>query len=119
MPEVTYLEALKDGLAEEMAPNHDVWVATDPADGTRVVGFIALSAIDVDQLYIDPEFIGHGIGRRLLDLAKRERPDGQHAANWLPTPSGRMRLVLRAYEPEDSLIEGRYRAPGVQRNSPS
>jgi hypothetical protein len=30
-----------------------------------------------------------------------------------------MRLVLRAYEPEDSLIEGRYRAPGVQRNSPS
>jgi len=63
-------------LAEEMAPSHDVWVATDPADGTRVVGFIALSAIDVDQLYIDPEFIGHGIGRRLLDLAKRERPDG-------------------------------------------
>jgi hypothetical protein len=30
-----------------------------------------------------------------------------------------MRLVLRAYEPDDSLIDGRYRLPGVRRNSPS
>jgi hypothetical protein len=56
---------------------------------------------------------------------QRDRPIGDHAAggaraaNWLPAPAGPMRLVLRAYEPEDSLIEGRYRVPGVRRNSPA
>ena len=42
---------------------------------------------------------------------QHERPDGDTAANWLPAPGGPMRLVLRAYEPEEALIEGRYRCP--------
>ncbi len=50
---------------------------------------------------------------------QRERPEGERLANWLPAPAGPIRLVLRAYEPEDSLIDGRYRLPGVRRNSPS
>ncbi len=50
---------------------------------------------------------------------QRERPEGERLANWLPAPTGPMRLVLRAYEPDDSLIDGRYRLPGVRRNSPS
>ena len=61
-------------LAEEMAPSHEVWVAED-GDG-RVVAFIALSPTEVDQLYVASAWIGHGVGRRLVDLAKRERPDG-------------------------------------------
>ena len=50
---------------------------------------------------------------------QHERPQGERLANWLPAPAGPMRLVLRVYEPEDSLIDGRYRLPGVRRNSPS
>ncbi|MFO1080962.1 MAG: DUF1254 domain-containing protein [Reyranellaceae bacterium] len=46
---------------------------------------------------------------------QRSRPDGEAAANWLPTPAGAMRLVLRAYEPGEALINGSYRLPGVQR----
>ena len=47
---------------------------------------------------------------------QRERPgDAEAAANWLPAPAGPIRLVLRAYEPEDTLIEGRYRVPAVRR----
>jgi hypothetical protein len=60
-----------------------------------------------------------GADGSLTIYLQRERPDGERAANWLPTPSGPMRLVLRAYEPDESVIDGRYRAPGVQRNSPS
>ena len=59
-------------LAEEMAPNHDVWVAVDTGD--RVVGFIAVKATELDQLYIAPAWIGHGLGRRLLDIAKAHSP---------------------------------------------
>ncbi len=80
--------------------------------------------------FIDNPIGRYSIGDRTPGLQKsadgsltiylqRERPDSERAANWLPAPSGPMRLVLRAYEPEESLIEGHYRAPGVQRNSPS
>jgi hypothetical protein len=48
---------------------------------------------------------------------QHRRPEGEKAANWLPAPAGAMRLVLRAYEPEKSLIDGHYRVPAVRRNS--
>ena len=61
-------------LANEMLPTHETWVATDP--GGRVVALMALSASMVDQLYVAPDWIGHGIGGRLMDVAKARRPDG-------------------------------------------
>jgi GNAT superfamily N-acetyltransferase len=30
----------------------------------------------VEQLYVHPDWIGRGVGRELLELAKRQRPDG-------------------------------------------
>jgi GNAT superfamily N-acetyltransferase len=45
------------------------WVADD--DG-RVVAMMVLTPGWVDQLYVAPDQIGMGLGRRLLDLAKRE-----------------------------------------------
>jgi hypothetical protein len=43
------------------------------------------------------------------------RPDD--LANWLPAPAGPMRLVLRAYEPHESLLDGTWRMPAVKRLS--
>jgi pimeloyl-ACP methyl ester carboxylesterase/GNAT superfamily N-acetyltransferase len=63
-------------LAEEMLPANEVWVAADRETGGRVVGFMALSTAMVEQLYIAPDWIGHGIGDRLIELAKARRPDG-------------------------------------------
>jgi hypothetical protein len=49
---------------------------------------------------------------------QHERPAGDKAANWLPAPaSGPIRLVLRAYEPGEALLDGRYRLPPLRRNS--
>jgi hypothetical protein len=48
---------------------------------------------------------------------QRNPPEGAKAANWLPAPAGPMRLVLRAYEPGEAMIEGTYRVPGVRRIS--
>jgi pimeloyl-ACP methyl ester carboxylesterase/GNAT superfamily N-acetyltransferase len=63
-------------MAEEMLPANEVWVAADPLDAGRVVGFMALSASMVEQLYIVPDWIGHGIGDRLIAIAKQRRPRG-------------------------------------------
>lgn len=44
---------------------------------------------------------------------QHERPASD--ANWLPAPAGPMRLVLRAYEPGEALLDGTWRMPAVQR----
>jgi pimeloyl-ACP methyl ester carboxylesterase/GNAT superfamily N-acetyltransferase len=60
-------------LADELVPHHETWVAE--ADG-HLVGLMALSTTMVEQLYLAPDWIGRGLGRRLLALAKERRPDG-------------------------------------------
>jgi hypothetical protein len=106
-----------------------------PADGLPPArAFWSLSMYEVTPegraFFIDNPIGRYAIGDRTEGLVKeadgsltlwlqRERPDGERAANWLPAPAGPMRLVMRAYEPEQSLIDGRYRLPAVRRNSPA
>jgi hypothetical protein len=50
-----------------------------------------------------------------LEIAlQHDRPASERETNWLPTPAGPMRLVLRAYEPTDALLDGSYRMPPVR-----
>lgn len=63
-------------LATELLPSNEVWVATDPDDADRVVAFMALSDTKVEQLYVVPGWIGHGLGRRFVAIAKSRRPAG-------------------------------------------
>jgi len=44
-----------------------------------------------------------------------DQPDGDKAANWLPTPSGAFRPILRVYEPASSILEGTYALPKIRR----
>jgi hypothetical protein len=108
---------------------------TFPADGLPPArAFWSLSMYEVTPdgraFFVDNPIGRYAIGDRTQGLQKapdgsltlylqRDRPDGERAANWLPAPAGPMRLVLRAYEPEPSLIDGRYRVPGVRRNPPA
>ena len=49
---------------------------------------------------------------------QHERPAGDQESNWLPAPAaGPIRLLLRAYEPQEALLDGRYRLPAVRGNS--
>jgi GNAT superfamily N-acetyltransferase len=56
--------------AHMLLPDHDVWVADDA--GT-VVGFMGLRAPDwIGQLYFHPDYTGHGLGTRMMAIAKQE-----------------------------------------------
>jgi GNAT superfamily N-acetyltransferase len=50
------------------------WVALDPLGA--IVGMMAIEPGVLDQLYVGPDRLGEGIGRRLLDVARDRSPDG-------------------------------------------
>jgi GNAT superfamily N-acetyltransferase len=54
--------------------NTELWVAEDGAD--RLVGILVLEGDWVEQLYVEPSMTGRRIGSGLIELAKRERPEG-------------------------------------------
>lgn len=60
-------------IADAVVPTGDTWVAVD---GDVVVGLMVVGGGDLDQLYVAPDRLGEGIGRRLLDLAKERWPGG-------------------------------------------
>ena len=51
----------------------ETWVAVE---GQRVVGMMVVGPGDLDQLYMAPDRLGVGIGRRLLEIAKERSPSG-------------------------------------------
>jgi len=69
-------EDVRRWVREELLLEVENYVATDSSHGDLVIALLALSDTMVEQLYVRPEWIGRGVGRELLELAKRRRPDG-------------------------------------------
>jgi GNAT superfamily N-acetyltransferase len=91
------LETLRERLPQEIAGGWAVYVAC--ADG-RVVGFVALTAGHLHQLFVVPALQSQGIGAHLLNFAKAQQPDGFT----LTTPTaGR---AVKFYRREGLVAEG-------------
>ena len=130
--EAVYVTCVVDAERRPLS-GADRYVLTFPAGRLPPVrAFWSLSAYEVtpegrayfSENAIDRYSIGgrtpdlvHGADGSLTIYIQRERPSSDRAANWLPAPAGPMRLVLRAFLPDEALIEGRYRVPPVRRNS--
>ena len=84
--------ALFKRLPAELAGGWDAYLARD---GDTLVGFLALKPADscLDQLFVAPAAQGTGVGRALLDFAKRQLPGGL----WLHTAAENVR-ARRFYE---------------------
>ncbi|MFI8911555.1 GNAT family N-acetyltransferase [Streptomyces sp. NPDC053513] len=66
-------EEVRSWIRHVVVPGQETWVAT--ADGA-VVAMMVLGDEELDQLYVDPPWRGHGIGDRLVELAKQRRATG-------------------------------------------
>ncbi len=52
----------------------------------------------------------------LTIVIQRDQPsEPVRRANWLPAPSGTFRPILRMYEPESAVFDGRYELPAITR----
>ena len=67
-------DEVRGWIREVVIPLREAWVAEAPDGG--IVGMMVLTERDLDQLYIQPSWLGRGIGGRLVDLAKARRPNG-------------------------------------------
>ncbi len=73
-------EEVRGWVRDRLVPAMETWVAVDATEATgsteRVVGFMTIEPGWLEQLYVDPDRLGEGIGRRLLDLAKQREAAG-------------------------------------------
>ncbi|TAJ83598.1 DUF1254 domain-containing protein [Reyranella sp.] len=130
--ELVSIVGAADATGRPLLGEH-AYTLTFPRDGLPPArAFWSLSIYEVmadgRAFFFDNPIARYTIGEDTPDLVRtadgaltlyiqRQPPAGERVANWLPAPAGPLRLVLRAYEPDPPLIEGRYRVPAVLRNS--
>jgi GNAT superfamily N-acetyltransferase len=85
-------DEVRQWIVDRVFPSREVWVVETPAG--RVVGFMVLARDWLEQLYIDPDWTGQGLGSRLVALAKALRPNGLQLRTF-KTNSGARRFYER------------------------
>jgi GNAT superfamily N-acetyltransferase len=85
-------DEVRQWIADRVFPSREVWVAETRTE--RVVGFMVLEGDWLEQLYIDPDWTGQGLGSRLVALAKTLRPTGLQLRTF-KTNSGARRFYER------------------------
>jgi ribosomal protein S18 acetylase RimI-like enzyme len=65
---------VREHFATVVLPEQEVWVI-DRA-GSEIVALMALSGGSVQDLHVDPDWTGQGLGSILIDLAKERSPGG-------------------------------------------
>jgi GNAT superfamily N-acetyltransferase len=73
-PPVHNDDEVRAWFASHVVRDTELWVAEEPPGA--LVGILVLAGPWLDQLYVEPTMIGRGIGASLVELAKRERPQG-------------------------------------------
>jgi len=82
----------REWISTVVIPEREVWLMED-LDG-RPLAVLVLDDDWVDQLYVDPDFTGRGLGSRLIELAKSHRPMGLQLWTFV-TNTGAQRFYRR------------------------
>lgn len=68
-------DEVREWFATVVLPTRETWVIEDEGG---VVALLVMEGDRVDQLYVDPAYLGCRLGSQLLELAKEHHPDGLH-----------------------------------------
>jgi GNAT superfamily N-acetyltransferase len=60
-------------IADQVVPKLECWIA---CSSSALLGMLVINREWIEQLYVDPDLTGHGVGAELVAVAKRERPTG-------------------------------------------
>ena len=111
-----------DGATLDGSHTYELHLGEDPPCGA----FWSVTMYDTPDFFLVENPIDrYSIGDRTQGLVRgedgsltihmqREEPtDPTARANWLPTPSGTFRPILRIYEPADAVFNGGYELPPI------
>ena len=123
--EAAYAMIYVDAEGQQLngASRYELHFDTAPPVGA----FWSVTMYDTPEFFLVKNPIGrYSIGDRtpglrqadgsLTIFMQTDQPDSpDERANWLPTPSGDFRPILRMYEPDESVFDGRYELPPITR----
>ncbi len=121
--EADYAIVWVDSAGEKLdgAHRYELHLATPPP----VEAFWSLTMYDATDFYlVANEIDRYSIGDRTPGLQtgadgsvtihlQHDRPADDKVANWLPTPAGPFRPIMRMYQPGPAILEDRYTLPAI------
>jgi hypothetical protein len=93
----------------QLPPNRAFWSLTV----TDVVGYMVGDASDQSSVDDRSALATNPDGS--IDLYLQRNAPAGYEQNWLRTPAGRFKLMLRAYLPDAAILDGSYRPPQIAR----
>jgi hypothetical protein len=122
--EAAYWTATRDSAGATLTGDHAYRISFPAGELPPTDAFWSLTATD-SVGYLVGNSAGPSSTGSTSDLAKNPdgsveivlgptRPAGARQ-NWVATPSGRFKLMLRAYLPGAAIVDGQYRVPPVVR----
>ncbi len=93
----------------QLPPNDAFWSLTM----TDVVGYMVHNPINRSSVGSRSSLVPNADGS--IDIfIQRTAPTG-HDSNWLPAPASNFKLMLRAYQPGQAILDGEYHVPPVMK----
>jgi GNAT superfamily N-acetyltransferase len=107
-----------DWFATVVLEERETWVIDR---GGTIAALLVLQPGWVDQLYVDPDHTGHGLGTLLIDLAKQRQPGGLDLWTFASNAGARRFYERHGFEAvdatdgdnEEGAPDVRYRWPGA------
>ncbi len=92
---------------EQLPPNDAFWSLT----ATDTVGYMVSNETGRSSVDDHSGLVTNPDGS--VDILLQAQAPSGPAQNWLPTPTGRFKLMLRAYLPSSAIVDGGYEVPPV------
>ncbi|WP_234683309.1 DUF1254 domain-containing protein [Bradyrhizobium monzae] len=125
--ETMYFGADFDSNGERLGGKNAYKVTFKPGQTPPVKGFWSLTLYNQQHFFAQNKLDRYSLGTKNKGLKKDadgsltiyvqpNNPGGDKEANWLPAPDGDFSLYIRAYWPEEGVINGSWPLPTIQRN---
>lgn len=122
LEEAAYWTTAKDGSGDALSGRHEYVLHFPAGQLPPTDAFWSLTPTDVAGYMVKSPTSRQSVGDHSnlaknadgsIDIYLQPRAAKGHEENWLPTPSGNFKLMLRAYLPGAAILDGTYRAPQV------
>ncbi|QCB98924.1 DUF1214 domain-containing protein [Arthrobacter sp. PAMC25564] len=122
--EAAYWTTTRDGSGQTLGGGHGYVLHFPAGKLPPNDAFWSLTATDVVGYMVSNPTNRYSVGDRSplaqnadgsVDIYLQHQAPGRHEENWLPTPSGKFKLMFRVYLPGAAILDGTYQLPRVVR----